>query len=432
MTLRTAPPDLTPVRALFPALATSDGGGMPPVFLDNPGGTQVPEPVLAAMRDYLVGANANTGGAFATSERSDAVLAGARRAVADYLNATPAEIVFGANMTSLTFAFSRGLGRLLAPGDEIVTTVLDHDANIAPWLALERERGVVVRTLDVRVPDCTLDLDQLAALLGPKTRLLAIGYASNATGTINDVATATRLAHEVGAWVFVDAVQYAPHGAIDVRALDCDFLVCSAYKFFGPHVGILYGKRALLAEVPTHKVRPQLDEPPYRFETGTLNHEGIAGTAAAIDYLATLGRRFAGDGPQAADRRAAIEAAMAAIRAHELALFERLLSGVEALDGVRVWGIADRARFDQRGPTLAFTWDTMSPRETAAWLGRHGIHAWDGDYYATALMERLGLAPGGAVRLGIAHYNTVDEIDRTLDVLQDAQRESHRSQRHAV
>jgi cysteine desulfurase family protein (TIGR01976 family) len=422
MTLRTAPPDLSSVRALFPALTTPDGRATPPVFLDNPGGTQVPEPVLAAMRDYLVGANANTGGAFATSERSDAVLAEARRAVADFLNAAPDEIVFGANMTSVTFAFSRGLGQQLHPGDEIVTTVLDHDANIAPWLALERERGVVVRTLDVRLPDCTLDLDQLAALLGPRTRLLAIGYASNATGTNNDVATATRLAHAVGAWVFVDAVQYAPHGAIDVRALDCDFLACSAYKFFGPHVGILYGKRHLLATLPTYKVRPQSDAPPFRFETGTLNHEGIAGTAAAIDYLADLGRQFAGDGPPAADRRVAIEAAMAAIRAHEMALFERLLTGVEALDGVRVWGITDRARFDRRGPTLAFTWDAMPPRETAAWLGRHGIHAWDGDYFAFALMRRLGLAPGGAVRLGIAHYNTAEEIDRTLDVLRDAQR----------
>jgi len=417
MTVRIASPDLAPARALFPALQATADGGMAPIFLDNPGGTQVPEPVLAAMRDSLVGANANTGGAFGTSQRSDAALVAARAALADLLNAVPDEIVFGANMTTLTFAISRGIAHLLQPGDEIVTTVLDHDANVAPWLAIARERGATVRVVDIRTPDCTLDMDQLADLLTPRTRLLAIGYASNATGTINDIPTAVRLAHDVGAWVYVDAVQYAPHGSIDVRALDCDFLACSAYKFFGPHVGVLYGKAERLAEVPAYKVRPQQDESPWRHETGTLNHEGIVGAAAAVDYLATLGSFDPSATIVAPTRRAQIGAAMAAIRAHEMALFDRLLTGVERLPGVRVWGITDRARFAQRGPTLAFTWDAFSPRETAALLGRHGINAWDGDYYATNLMERLGLAPDGAVRLGLAHYNTAAEVDKTLAVL---------------
>ena len=420
MVLTIASPDLTAVRDQFPALQPRRGQPAP-IFLDTPGGTQVPEPVLAAVRDCLVSANANTGGAFATSERSDAILAGARDAVADLLNAAPEEIVFGANMTTLTFALSRAIATLLHPGDEIVTTVLDHDANIAPWLAIARERGCTVRTVDITIPDCRLDMDQLGAMLSPKTRLLAIGYASNATGTINDIAAATRWAREVGAWTYVDAVQFAPHGSVDVQAIGCDFLACSAYKFYGPHVGVLYGTAERLAEIPAFKVRPQRDEAPWRHETGTLNHEGIAGTGAAVDYLADLGRRFGGAGPDAG-RRAALVAAMGAIRRHEMSLFARLLAGVERLPGVRVWGITDRAAFDHRGPTLCFSWDARSPRGTAAWLGRHGINAWDGDYYATALMERLGLAPDGAVRLGLAHYTTTAEVDRVLDVLEAAAR----------
>ncbi len=414
------PRDLSFVRERFAALRVPETpGSPPPVFFDNPGGTQVPDAVIAAMTDSLTRANANTGGAFATSERNDRIIADARAALADFVGAaSPREIVFGQDMTSLTFAVSRGFGRLLSPGDEIVTTVLDHDANIAPWLAVAAERGAVVHTVDVRGPDCTLDLEQLAAVLSPKTRLLAIGYASNATGTINDVATATRWAHAVGAWVYVDAVQYAPHGLIDVRALDCDFLVCSAYKFFGPHVGALYGKAERLAELPAYKVRPQRDEPPYRHETGTLNHEGIAGAAAAVEYLADLGRIVA---PTAAGtemtRRVAIVAAMGAIRAYELDLCEHLLAGIERLPGARVYGITDRTRFAERGPTVAFTWDALPPRATAALLGCHGVYAWDGDYYAMALMERLGLASGGAIRLGLAHYNTRAEIDRALAVL---------------
>lgn len=420
MSETTPPLDLSFVRERFPALSVAESaGGMPPVFFDNPGGTQVPESVIAAMTGYLTRANANSGGAFATSERSDRAIAEARAALADFVHAaSPREIVFGQNMTSLTFALSRGFGRMLSPGDEIVTTVHDHDANIAPWVAVAAERGAIVRTVDVRTPDCTLDLEQLAAVLTPKTRLLALGYASNATGTINDVATATRWAHAVGAWVYVDAVQYAPHGLLDVQALDCDFLVCSAYKFFGPHVGVLYGKADRLAELPAYKVRPQLDEPPYRHETGTLNHEGIVGAGAAVEYLAGLGRTVTPVTARAGlTRREAVVAAMGAIRAYELDLFEHLLAGIERLPGARVYGITDRARFNERGPTVAFTWDALAPRATAALLGRHGVYAWDGDYYAMALMARLGLAPGGAIRLGLAHYNTHAEIDRALAVL---------------
>ena len=411
--------DVAAVRAQFPAL-TGSAADPAPVFFDNPGGTQVPHPVVAAMTDYLVNANANTGGAFATSERSDAALAAARQALADFLNApAPHQVVFGANMTGLTFAVSRAFGRLLQPGDEIVTTVLDHDANVAPWLELATERGAVIRTVDIRTPDCTLDMDQLAALLSPKTKLLAIGLASNATGTVNDVAAATRLAQAAGARVYVDAVQFAPHRAIDVQALGCDFLVCSAYKFFGPHVGVLYGTEEALDALPAIKVRPASDHLPWRLETGTVNHEGIVGAGAAVDYLADLGRRTAALAP-ATPRRAAIVAAMDAIAAHEAALFDHLLNGIEALPGARVWGITDRVRFADRGPTACFTWDRLSARETAAHLGRHGVNAWDGDYYAMALMQRLGLAPGGAVRLGLAHYNTTDEVDRVVALLGEA------------
>ena len=419
----TPPLDLSFAREHFPALSVAETpGGVPPVFFDNPGGTQVPATVIAAMTDYLTRANANSGGAFATSERSDRALADTREALADFVNAaSPHEIVFGQNMTSLTFAVSRGFGQLLSSGDEIVTTVLDHDANIAPWLAIAAERGAIVRTIEVHDVDCTLDLEQLAAVLSPRTRLVAIGYASNATGTVNDVATATRWAHAVGAWVYVDAVQYAPHGLVDVQALDCDFLVCSAYKFFGPHVGVLYGKADRLAELPAYKVRPQRDEPPYRHETGTLNHEGIVGAGAAVEYLANLGRTISPSAVRASlTRRDAIVTAMDAVRAYEVDMFEHLLAGIERLPGARVYGITDRSRFTERGPTVAFTWDALAPRATAALLGRHGVYAWDGDYYAMALMERLGLAPDGAIRLGLAHYNTHAEIDHTLDVLASA------------
>ncbi len=420
-------PDLSVMRDQFPALQQPDEQGRPFVYFDGPGGTQVPRSVIDAMADYLTRANANTHGAFATSQRNDQIIVEARQAVADFLNApTPDEVAFGPNMTTLTFAVSRAVARDLKAGDEIVVTRLDHDANIAPWLALE-ERGVVVRHADFDPADCTLDMDGLAALIGERTKLVAVGYASNAVGTINDVRRIGELAHAAGAWVYVDAVHYAPHGPIDVQAIDCDFLVCSAYKFFGPHMGVLYGRYDLLDRLRAYKVRPAGDQPPDKFETGTKNHEGLAGTAAAVAYLADLGAElgatFSGDFPGFAGRRLQLKAAMAAVRTYERPLVGKLIEGLQAIPGVTLYGITDPSRFDRRAPTVAFTLQGYTPRQVAERLGQAGIFVWDGNYYALAVTERLGVEEsGGMVRVGIAHYNTAAEVDRLLGVVSDLAR----------
>src|SRR5512137_108977 len=420
-------PDLSVVRDQFPALQQTDEQGQPFVYFDGPGGTQVPQSVIDAMADYLTRANANTHGAFATSQRSDQIIAETRQAVADFLNApTPDEVAFGPNMTTLTFAVSRAIARDLKPGDEIVVTRLDHDANIAPWLALE-ERGVVVRHADFNPADCTLDMAGLAALITERTRLVAVGYASNAVGTINDVRRIGELAHAAGAWVYVDAVHYAPHGPIDVQAINCDFLVCSAYKFFGPHMGVLYGRYDLLDHLRAYKVRPAGNQPPDKFETGTKNHEGLAGTAAAINYLADLGTElgasFAGDYPDFSGRRLQLKTALAAIRAYERPLVGKLIKGLQAIPGVTLYGIADPSRFDRRAPTVAFTLKGTTPRQVAERLGQASIFVWDGNYYALAVTERLGVEEsGGMVRVGIAHYNTAAEVDRLLEAVSDLAR----------
>ena len=322
--------DVTRVREHFPSVTRPRA----PIYLDNPAGTQVAREVIEAVSDYLLYDNANSGGVFATGQRSDAMLAEARGAVADFLGAPSAdEIVFGPNMTTLTFGLSRALGRTLRVGDEIVVTRLDHDANIAPWLALE-ERGAVVRWLDIRPDDCTLDLEALETLVGPRTRLVAVGLASNAVGTVNDVARIVRVARAAGAWVFVDAVHWAPHGPIDVEALGCDFLACSAYKFFGPHVGVLWGRHELLDRLPAYKVRPADDAPPGKFETGTQNHEGIAGLLGAVRYLEWLGNDLATSPPQT--RRERLRSAMQALRARERDLSRTLLDGLQSIPGLRV------------------------------------------------------------------------------------------------
>jgi cysteine desulfurase family protein (TIGR01976 family) len=419
-----APPDLRACRDRFPALALAQDGS-PVVYFDNPGGTQVPQATIDAIARYLTTANANTGGGFLTSRRSDALLAEAHAAMADFLGAADArEIVFGANMTTLTFALSRAIGRTLEAGDEIVVTALDHDANVAPWLALQEERGVVVRMAEVDLGSCTLDMAGLRAKITPRTRLVAVGYASNAVGTINDVATIVGWAREAGALSFVDAVQFAPHGPIDVRALGCDFLVCSAYKFFGPHLGILYGRLPLLAEIAAYKVRPADPEPPGKWETGTQNHECLAGLVATLGYLAELGRehgaayasRFSG----MQDRRLDLHCAMAAIQEYERPLAAHLLVGLAALPGVRIYGLTDLADLSRRVPTVALTVAGHTPRELAEALGERGIFCWDGNYYALTIMERLGLeGAGGALRIGLAHYNTVVEVDRLLAALRE-------------
>lgn len=408
------PLDLTWIRAQFPALA-QEVNGHPAVFFDGPGGTQVPQRVIDAVADYLIHHNANTHGAFATSRRTDETIDAARAAMADFLGCAADEVVFGPNMTTLTFAISRAFGRDIRPGDEIVLTRLDHDANVAPWKALE-EQGAVIRMVDIDTEECTLDMADMARAIGPRTKLVAVGYASNAVGTINDVATITRMAHAVGALVYIDAVHYAPHGPIDVRALDCDFLACSPYKFFAPHMGALYGKREHLARLRPYKVRPASDDIPDRWETGTKNHEGLAGVTAAIEYLAELGQRI----KPATTRRAALVQAMEAIKAYERGLSEQLIAGLLAIPGLTFYGISDPARFDMRTPTVAMRLAGRTPRELAEALGRRGIFCWDGNYYAINLTERLGVeADGGMLRIGLVHYNTAEEIELLLEALNE-------------
>ncbi len=414
-------PTLDPaaLRLQFPALA-AEQDGRPVMFLDGPGGTQVPERVIDAVATYYREANANHGGAFATSVRSDAILAESRAAVADLLGAqAPAEVKFGQNMTSLTFALSRSIARVLRPGDEIVISRLDHEANRGPWIAAARDGGATIREIDVDLATCTLDLGSLDSLLSRHTRLVAVGYASNAVGTVNPVAEIIRRAHAAGAWTFVDAVHYAPHGPIDVAALGTDFLACSAYKFFGPHVGVLYGRAELLEALPPYKVRPASD----RWETGTQNHEGIAGTLAAVEYLADVGTRFGGVGeasPATASprRRERLVAAMEAIEAYERGLSARFLAGAAGVPGLTLHGLADPTRAGERTPTFAVNLAGWTPRGLAEALAAEGIYAWDGDFYATTLVESLGLAAtGGVVRLGFAHYTTEGEVDRLLETL---------------
>jgi len=410
--------DIHEIRSHFPSLQSGA------IFFDGPGGTQVSQQVIDAVSDYYKTANANTHGAFATAQRTDAILAEARSAFADLLNArSPNEIIFGPNMTTLTFNLSRALGRWLNPGDEIIVTHLDHDANIAPWLALE-ERGAVVQRVDIHPDDCTLDMADFEKRLSTKTRVVAVGGASNAVGTMNDLKTIISLAHMAGALVFVDAVHLAPHAPIDAQNLDCDLLACSVYKFYGPHLGVLYGKSDLLDRLQAYKVRPAENQPPHKFETGTQNHEGIAGALAAVNYLASVGEKYgapyAAQYKQFSGRRLALKTALAAIKEHERNLFVSLMVGLRAIPGITIYGITDHTRFDYRTPTVAFTLNGQTPRAVAEYLGRNNIYVWDGNYYALALMERLGLEErGGAVRVGLAHYNTAEEVERLLQVLME-------------
>jgi cysteine desulfurase family protein (TIGR01976 family) len=410
--------DVSVIRAQFPALQR------PAIFLDNPAGTQVARQTVERMSSYLVDHNANHGGAFATSRLSDQVIDEARSAAADFLNAgRPEEVVFGPNMTSLTFNFSRSLGRLLNPGDEIVVTRLDHDANIHPWVMLAQDRGCKVRWVDFHLEDGTLDMEDMTAALDGKPRLVAVGYASNALGTINPVEDIIAAAHQAGALVYIDAVQYAPHGPIDVHSLGCDFLVCSSYKFFGPHAGILYGRYDLLDELTAYKVRPAPADPPGKFETGTGNFEGFAGVLGALDYLGWVGETFGGQylekyAGRYAGRALKLKQAMSVVRAYEYELARALLDVLEETPGVTVYGPTDRRMLEQRVPTVSFTLKGRSPRQVAEELDQDNIYVWDGNYYALAVTERLGLeGSGGMVRVGPVHYNTVEEIHRFGEAL---------------
>jgi cysteine desulfurase family protein (TIGR01976 family) len=403
--------DVVSLRRQFPALERRVNGRQA-IFLDGPGGTQVPQGVIDAMVHYLSTCNCNTGGLFTTSRESDAVLKSAHAAVADFINApSPEEIVFGANMTSLTFALSRSFGRTLKAGDSVLVTRLDHDANVRPWMLAARDAGAEAAFVDIHPEDCTLDLDDLARKLQRRPRLVAVTCASNVCGTMPDVGRITRMAHDAGALVFLDAVHYAPHGPIDVRAWGCDFLACSAYKFFGPHVGILWGRRELLERLTPYKVKPTVETLPDRWMTGTQNHEGLAGTAAAVEYLASIG-------DQAPTRRQRLLSAMAKIRAHESALVRQLLDGLAARPQFRVWGITRPEDLGRRAPTVAITARDRTPAELAEQLAQQEIYAWNGNMYGLELVERLGLEEsGGILRLGLVHYNTPEEVNRTLAAL---------------
>jgi cysteine desulfurase family protein (TIGR01976 family) len=393
------------IRASFPAMRRMHAG-FPVAYLDGPGGTQVPRQVVEAMDDYLYNHNANTHWRYPTSEETDELIARSREALAEFLNGRPDEIAFGQNMTSLTFHLARAIGRGLGPGDEIVVTELDHHGNIAPWRALERDRGVTIRTVKLRLDDGRLDWAGLDSALNSRTKVLAIGAASNALGTITDVAAAARLAKAAAsAIVFVDAVHYAPHNLVDVQAIGCDFLSCSAYKFYGPHIGILWGKRDLIEALDAPRLEPAPQESPERLETGTQNHEGIVGAAAAVDFLASLANG-------SRSRRDSLRATFATLHARGAALATRLWDGLRSIDGVRVYGPPPST---PRTPTISFTLHGRSTDDVATALAKRGVFVSNGDFYAATVIERFGLVPGGLVRVGCSCYTTEEEVDRLLD-----------------
>jgi cysteine desulfurase family protein (TIGR01976 family) len=400
------------LREQFPALRR-EIKGQPVVHFDGPAGTQVPQRVIAAMSDYLSHHNANHGGLFATSHESDALLHEAHRAMADMLGISDPDCVsFGPNMTTLTFALSRALSKTWQAGDEIMVTRLDHDANVSPWVMAASDVGATVRFVNIRRDDATLDLDDLQRRLNSRTKLVAVACASNATGSVQPLRQIADWAHDVGALVFADAVHFAPHRRIDVGQLGCDFLICSAYKFFGPHVGVQWGRRELLEDLTAYKVRPCSEKLPEKWMTGTQNHEGIVGVTAAVDYLADIGRELADD--RSLQRPAALDTAFAGIDGYERRLVAHLLAGLQTCDGVKIWGITDPTHFDQRLPTVSITHDRWTAAQVAQTLGEQGFFVWHGNYYALNLTETLGLEPEGMVRIGLVHYNTQQEVDRLL------------------
>ncbi|NOX68058.1 MAG: cysteine desulfurase-like protein [Gammaproteobacteria bacterium] len=416
--------DLDAIRSRFPSLSIEDDGASR-IYFDNPAGTQVARSVVDSMSACLIEANANLGGGFATSDRADAVVEYAHQAMADFLNATSAdEIIFGQNMTTLTLHISRSIGRMLKPGDEIVLSCMDHDANIAPWQLLARDLDLVIKWLPFNTESFEFDLKELDKLLSEKTRLVCVGAASNLTGTINDVKTICTMAKAAGAWSYIDAVQLAPHVSIDVQDLDCDFLACSAYKFFGPHQGILWGRREILESLQPYKVRPATNELPGCFETGTQSHEGMAGTAAAVDYFAWVGENFAQDYhrnyPNFQGRRKNAHAALDYLFAYESELATYLIKGLHALPGVVIQGITADDAIDRRVPTVSFTADGASSENIAGMLAKQNIFVWSGHNYAIEVAKALGLyESGGVVRVGPVHYNSTAEIDYLLTALDE-------------
>ena len=414
------------LRAQFPSLhrPADVEHDLLPIHFDNPAGTQVPQAVIDATTEYYLTMNANQGGTFATSKRNDAMLLEARTLMAEFINAPRAdEIVFGPNMTTLNFALSRALAKTLQAGDEIVLTRLDHDANISPWTRIAEDHDLVVKWVDIVTEDATLDMASFEDALSEKTKIVAAVHAANSVGTINPIKVMSEMTHQVGAYFVVDAVQSAPHIPIDVQDIGCDFLLCSAYKFFGPHIGILWGKHELLEKLPAYKVRPAKDKSPYRWETGTPSFETIIGVKAALEYLAMVGQRFgeayARNFKPFEDRRLDFKTGMSALAAYERELATHLIEDLLAIKGVEIAGITDAARFAWRVPTIAFTLEGHHPQAIAEYLAENHIYVWSGHYYALETMDRLGKSEsGGMVRVGLAHYNTHAEIDRFIDVLQ--------------
>lgn len=405
-------------RQQFPALSRTENG-QPVVFFDGPAGTQVPRRVAEAMSDYLLHHNANHGGPFATSRETDAMLEESHRAHADFVGGDDGEeIIFGQNMTSLTFAFSRALAKTWQAGDEIIVTALDHDANLTPWALAARDAGVKMHVIGYRPDDWTLDLDELASRLNERTRLVAVGCASNATGTINPVKEVTSMAHQVGALAFLDAVHYGPHALIDVKDWGCDVLACSDYKFFGPHLGVMWGRRDLLEHLEAYKVRPAKNKLPGKWMTGTQSHESIVGGRECIDYLADLGRQLAGANAKLA-RRKALKLAFEAIQTYEQRLSLDLMAGLKTVPGLQVIGLTEPERVNQRFPTFSIRHDQIAPAELADRLAQAGICVWSGNYYALEFSQRLGFEPEGMVRIDLVHYNTPAEIARLIETLNE-------------
>lgn len=402
------------IRQQFPAFERRENG-FPVGYFDGPAGTQVPRSVAEAVSRYLLATNANHGGLFQTSIESDVILDHAHQAFADFVGCEdPGEIAFGQNMTSLTFAFSRALSQEWEPGDEIIVTRMDHDANVTPWVLAARDRGASVNFVEFDPLTFELNLDHLHSLLSERTRLVAVGCASNASGTINPVREICDMARSFGALSYLDAVHYAPHRRIDVGDFGCDFLVCSSYKFFGPHTGIFWGKREHLERIPAYKVRPAPDELPGKWMTGTQSHECIAGSTAAIDYLAGLGRELVGEAESQLSRKDALDVAFRAIAEYEAGLADRLLQGFETIPGLKVWGIPEPGRRDARVATFSITLDDVDTEWVAQQLCERGHFVWHGNYYALEFSQSLGLEPGGMVRIGAMHYNTLEEVDRLL------------------
>lgn len=409
-------------RARFPGLRRQHSG-RPAVFFDGPAGTQVPQSVADAMAHYLLHSNANHGGCFATSLETDRVAERGCQALADFIGAAKSEeIVFGPNMTTLTFAFSRALAREWKSGDEVVVSAVDHDANITPWVLAARDRGVTVKMAGFRADNCLLDLEHLRSLLGPRTRLVAVGCASNATGGIHPVQEIVRSAHAVGAEVFLDAVHLGPHGLIDVAGWGCDWLALSTYKFFGPHLAAVWGRSDRLAGLEAFKVRPSPMELPWKWMTGTVSFEAIAGAEACVEYLAGIGRNLL-ENPDA-PRREAISAAMPAIQEYESQLAWQLIDGLQAIDGVRIHGVTDRRMAGQRVSTVSFTMEGVPTPQLAAILADAGIFVWGGNYYALEFTTRRGLEPDGMIRVGMLHYNLEEEVTRLLECLGEVRKRS--------